>query len=106
MQSKVGQSLLLQVGRNPQDMSSIIVVEHDWNHWSESDAILRISKGLGDPLFVGLGHLGFMVPRILRDELYHLVSNNRYRFGERGSCRLDFDGEFDDRFVRQPEGLE
>ncbi|KAI2500706.1 DUF393-like protein [Fragilaria crotonensis] len=105
MQSKIGQSLLLHVGRSPQDMSSIVVIESDWKHWSESDAILRISQGLDGPLFVGLGHLGFLIPRIVRDELYHVVSHNRYRFGERDSCRVDFDGEFDDRFVKDPEGL-
>lgn len=105
MQSKVGQSLLLQVGRQPQDMSSIVVVQSDGIAFFESDAILRISQGLDGPFFVGLGYMGLLVPRVLRDALYHVVSENRYRFGERESCRLDFDGEFENRFVQAPEEL-
>ena len=105
MQSQIGQSLLLQAGRQPYDMSSIVVVDSDWTHWSESDAILRISQGLDGPLFLGLGHVGFIVPRIVRDGLYHVVSDNRYRFGERDTCRVDFDGEFDDRFLKDQDGL-
>jgi predicted DCC family thiol-disulfide oxidoreductase YuxK len=81
MQSKVGQSLLLQVGRQPQDMSSIVVVQSDGTAFFESDAILRISQGLDGPFFVGLGYMGLLVPRVLRDALYHVVSENRYRFG-------------------------
>ena len=103
MQSKVGQTLLLQVGRQPQDMSSIVLVESDGTAFCESDAILRISQGLDGPLFVGLGYGGLIVPRFLRDALYHVVSENRFRFGERESCRLDFDGEFENRFVKEPE---
>ena len=105
MQSKVGQSLLLQVGRQPQDMSSIVLVESDGTSFFESDAILRIAQGLDGPLFVGLGYGGLVIPRFLRDALYHVVSENRFRFGERESCRLDFDGEFENRFVKEPEEL-
>lgn len=105
MQSKVGQSLLLQVGRQPQDMSSIVVIQSDGTAFFESDAILRISQGLEGPFFVGLGYVGYIVPRFLRDAMYHVVSENRYRFGERESCRLDFDGEFENRFVKEPKEL-
>ena len=105
MQSKVGQSLLLQVGRQPQDMSSIVVIQSDGTAFFESDAILRISQGLEGPFFVGLGYVGCIVPRFLRDAMYHVVSENRYRFGERESCRLDFDGEFENRFVKEPKEL-
>ena len=115
MQSKTGISLLLQAGRDPYDMSSIVVVENcnkanktenqSTTIWSESDAILRISRGLEGSFFMGIGILGFLIPRLIRDAMYHVVSNNRYRFGERDSCRMDFDGEYENRFVSDPEGL-
>lgn len=105
LQSKIGKSLLLQAGRQSNDMSSIVLVKSDGNSFFESDAILRISQKLDGPLFQTMGVAGLAIPRMMRDALYHVVSENRYRFGEKDQCRLDWDGEFDDRFVDEPEGL-
>jgi predicted DCC family thiol-disulfide oxidoreductase YuxK len=106
LQSQIGQSLLVSAGRSPHDMSSIVLVRANGRSYFESDAILRISAGLDGHLFTGLGAAGKFVPRMLRDALYHVVSENRHLLGESDQCRLDFDGEFDDRFmVEVDEGL-
>ena len=103
LQSKVGQSLLIRSGRNPDDISSIVVCYPDGQAFVESDAVLKIAQGLNGPL-PAFATLGFVVPPVIRDALYHVVAENRYRFGEAQyeQCRLDLDGEFDNRFVDDP----
>lgn len=106
LQSKVGKSLLMRSGRNPSDISSIVLCTNDGNAYIESDAILEIAQGLDGPLPI-FGTLGKIVPPILRNAMYHIVSENRYRFGkvngdDGDSCRLDLDGEFDNRFIADP----
>ena len=101
LQSKVGQSLLLQSGRQPDDISSIVVCHPDGTAHVESDAILTICKGLSGPLPV-VGKVGVVVPKRVRNALYQVVSQNRWKFGKSDSCRMDYDGEFDNRFVPDP----
>jgi predicted DCC family thiol-disulfide oxidoreductase YuxK len=101
LQSKVGQSLLLQSGRQPDDISSIVVCHPDGTAHVESDAILTICKGLSGPLPV-VGKVGVVVPKPVRNALYQVVSQNRWKFGKSDSCRMDYDGEFDNRFVPDP----
>jgi predicted DCC family thiol-disulfide oxidoreductase YuxK len=90
------------MGRPRYDLSSIILVKSPTEYYRESDAILRISQGLDELPFRLLGFAGLGVPRLLRDQVYHVVANNRYRFGETDQCRLDLDGEYDGRFVADP----
>lgn len=71
----------------------------------ESDAILKICQGLNGP-FPLVGRVGFVVPSVVRNALYHVVAENRYRFGEAEQyeqCRIDYDGEYDNRFVEDPQ---
>ena len=71
----------------------------------DSDAVIRIAKKLKGPLFTMIGGIGPYVPALVRDVIYQYVSKNRYELmgGDYDSCRIDFDGEFDDRFVSEPE---
>jgi predicted DCC family thiol-disulfide oxidoreductase YuxK len=95
---------LIRSGRNPDDISSIVVCYADGQAFVESDAVLKIAQGLNGPL-PAFGTAGWIVPSVIRDALYHVVAENRYRFGEAEyeQCRLDYDGEFDKRFVEDPE---
>lgn len=99
----MGQSLLLKSGRRPDDISSIVVCQADGTVFVESDAILKIAQGLNGPLPIA-GKVGFVVPSMIRDALYKVVSKNRFHFGESEyeQCRMDYDGEFDNRFVPDP----
>eukprot|EP00540_Astrosyne_radiata_P015485 CAMPEP_0116851662 /NCGR_PEP_ID=MMETSP0418-20121206/16857_1 /TAXON_ID=1158023 /ORGANISM="Astrosyne radiata, Strain 13vi08-1A" /LENGTH=198 /DNA_ID=CAMNT_0004483729 /DNA_START=1186 /DNA_END=1782 /DNA_ORIENTATION=- len=107
LQSKVGQSLLRRSGREADDISSIVLCMADGSAHTESDAILNIARGLNGPWFPIFGNVGLLTPRFVRDGFYHVVAKNRYRFGEYDECRIDFDGEFDNRFVKDPiEGEE
>jgi len=115
LQSKVGQSLLKASGKRHDDISSIVLVEPVTSSSSsplpitskayfKSDAVLRIAKELDYPLFSLIGTVGpYVVPKFIRNQIYEVVANNRYRFGEADSCRLDKYEDFEDRFIPDPE---
>lgn len=118
LQSKVGQSLLKASGKRHDDISSIVLVEPasasssasssplpiSSKAYFKSDAVLRIAKELDYPFFSLIGTVGpYIVPKFIRNQIYELVANNRYRFGEADSCRLDKYEDFEDRFIPDPE---
>lgn len=84
MQGAVGAALYRLHGMDPDDPSSMIIV--DGGHLRrDSDAVLSIYEALGLPWrLLGLFRL---VPRILRDPVYRWVARNRYRlFGKLAQC--------------------
>lgn len=102
LQSKIGQSLLLRSGKKPNDISSIVLVTEDKSYF-KSDAVLRIARKLdGNALLPLMGFFGFLAPGFARNVVYDVVADNRYRFGQSDSCRID-DGEFFDRFISDPQ---
>ena len=98
LQSDAGRELLEQCGRDPSDISSIVLVESHGKCATKSDAILKIGYLLNVPLpllSAGLTPL----PKFVRDGVYDTIASNRYRiFGDRKDCRLS-DERFEDRFV-------
>ena len=84
MQGEVGAALYRENGIDPEDPSSMIVI--DGSHVrQDSDAVLSIYEGLGYPWrLVGVFRLA---PRLIRDPIYRWIARNRYRlFGKRESC--------------------
>ncbi|MCB0991475.1 MAG: thiol-disulfide oxidoreductase DCC family protein [Acidimicrobiales bacterium] len=82
-QSPTGSSL---IGKARIGVDTIYFVEAD-RVSSESTAVVRIASHLPFPW--RLAKLLWVVPRPLRDRLYRLMANNRYRwFGKRETCRL------------------
>ena len=101
LQSPAGRALLVRAGRDPDDISSIVLVE-ETNAYVKSDAVLRIATYLENPLLPAAGTLGALFPGIIRDAVYDLVADNRYDIlGVKDECRLG-DDRFDDRFVSEP----
>lgn len=103
LQSDVGRALLQAHGREANDISSIVFVTPK-GAYVKSDAILGITQELNPLPFVPLRPLAMLgqwaVPKILRDAIYDGVADNRYSImGKRDECRIDADGEFEDRFV-------
>jgi len=85
LQSGTGQEQLRQAGLDA-TLSTIVFVQHG-RAWTKSAAIIRIFAGLGYPWKLLL--LTTVIPRPLRDALYTLVANNRYRlFGHADECWL------------------
>ena len=71
LQSKAGSELLQQAGRQPGDLSSVVLVEPG-QAYVKSDAVLRIGRRLNTPFFV-LGSMGLPIPHLIRDAAYDLV---------------------------------
>mmetsp|Transcript_22481 Transcript_22481/g.55731 ORF Transcript_22481/g.55731 Transcript_22481/m.55731 type:complete len:227 (-) Transcript_22481:714-1394(-) len=109
LQSNVGRSLLEANGRKADDISSIVLVTKD-GAFIKSDAVLKITEELTPLSLLPLkpaAVLGrYIVPKFLRDIIYDGVADNRYSImGTRNECRLDSDGEFENRFVKDDIAL-
>lgn len=108
LQSKVGQSLLVNFGKAPNDVSSLVLVQSPDKAYFHSDAVLRVGEalqGFSPVLRFGASAGRKVMPKFVRDGLYKVVAKNRYLWGEADgpNCRLDLDGEFTSRFVQDPD---
>ncbi|CAK0781790.1 hypothetical protein CVIRNUC_005471 [Coccomyxa viridis] len=98
LQSNIGRALLQRCGRQPDDISSIVLVEEDACH-IKSEAILRIGRRLRQPFPVGAAPL-FVLPGFLRDGFYDQIAGSRYNvFGKQDVCQLQHD-QHADRFLQ------
>jgi predicted DCC family thiol-disulfide oxidoreductase YuxK len=95
-QSGAGQSLI-RFCPTEQPLGKTIILIQAGRCYTRSDAILGILRLLPGAWSL-LGGLR-LVPGLLRDWTYNLVSRNRYKlFGRRDVCRMSLDG-FEDRFL-------
>ena len=86
LQSEAGQDLLKKFHRNVNDFDSIILVENG-EHYERSSAVLKIVKKF--PGLWKLLYLFIIVPKPLRDFVYDIIADNRYKwFGKKESCRV------------------
>ena len=96
LQSDRGCALLRQCRMPAPDLQTIVLIE-DGRSYVESTAALRIFRRLNGvwPVL----YLFIVVPRRLRDPMYRLIAQHRYRwFGRREQCRLP-DPSIQDRFL-------
>jgi predicted DCC family thiol-disulfide oxidoreductase YuxK len=85
-QSASGRELLLRHGLDPSDITSFVFIKGDVAY-VRSDAAIEVALHLRLPwrVFCVLR----VLPRRLRDSIYHLVAQNRYRwFGKRERCTV------------------
>lgn len=86
-QSPSGRDLLLAHGLDPQQPTSVLLIDHAVAY-TESAAMLRVLASFGGGWRV-LGGCLRIIPRGLRDPLYRWVARHRYRwFGRRDTCYL------------------
>ena len=86
LQSEAGQDLLKKFHRNVNDFDSIILVENG-EHYERSSAVLKIVKKF--PGLWKLLYLFIIVPKPLRDFVYDIIADNRYKwFGKTECCRV------------------
>jgi len=84
MQGAVGAALFRRHGIDPANPDTILLIEGD-RVLRDSEAVIAIYTGLGWPWRIA--GLGLLVPRALRDPVYHWIARNRYRlFGRRETC--------------------
>ncbi|WP_375460731.1 thiol-disulfide oxidoreductase DCC family protein [uncultured Enterovirga sp.] len=74
---------------------STMLLVHDGEVATESDAVLGIGAGLGPP-WRWLAAAGRIAPPAIRDRAYRRVARNRYRwFGRRETCWMPGPGDRD-----------
>uniref|UniRef100_A0A803LED0 Uncharacterized protein n=1 Tax=Chenopodium quinoa TaxID=63459 RepID=A0A803LED0_CHEQI len=76
LQSESGKMLLRRSGRNPDDISSVVLVEKE-RSYIKSEAVLKIMEYINLP-FPQLALFLNLVPLFIRDFAYDNVANNRY----------------------------
>lgn len=87
IQSEAGKELLEWCGL-PSDYNQAVVLIDNGRIYLGSTAALKIGKELIFPWSI-LSLIGLMVPKIIRDWMYSLIANNRYRwFGKREICMV------------------
>jgi predicted DCC family thiol-disulfide oxidoreductase YuxK len=83
-----GNHYLKTAGHPPEETPGSILFFENGIWYKHSDAVLRISRYLGQP-WRFLGYAAYIVPRFLRDIFYRFIAHNRYRwFGKREACYL------------------
>lgn len=106
LQGEAGRALMARVGKNPDDLSTLVLVE--WQQKSvqqtplipengaieqvfiKSEAVLRVVEDVGGRIMgTGAYTVRNLIPRIVRDFVYsNCVAPNRYLlFGKSESCR-------------------
>jgi len=96
LQSDVARELLLQYPKEIIEKDSINLIENRKIH-TESTAALLILKEFGGVWYVL--QFFWIIPKSIRDILYHFIAKNRYRwFGKREVCMIPDENE-KDRFI-------
>ena len=101
LQSNVGQELLVQIGKEADDISSVVLVKNDGRYFDKSLCVLQVLEEVGPlPLTQPLANLARnLIQRNIRDGLYDIVAENRYNLmGKRAECRCS-DPTYSDRFL-------
>lgn len=95
-QSTLGKAIYVHYGLDPSNYETNILIDQGVA-WFRLDGSVRMAEGLGFPW--RLAFVFKLLPRPMKDALYHLIARNRYRwFGRRTTCYMPSD-QFQDRFL-------
>ncbi len=87
LQSEFAKKRLQQSKIDPLKLDTIVLLEPRGNVSVKSTAALRIARNLSGawPLLYGF----VIIPKFIRDAVYNLIANNRYKwFGRTDQCRV------------------
>ena len=100
MQGNKGKELLKAIGKDEDDISSVLLIEGSkLNFYEKSDCVLQVIKSLGLPAQLATNIAKNLLPITFRDSIYDMVAENRYNFlGKRETCRCS-DPNYSDRFI-------
>ncbi len=86
LQSEFGQEILKKNNFSTEKFDSFLILDQGKLYHKSTAAIKTLSSLTG---IWKLAKLFFIVPKPIRDYIYSLVANNRYRlFGKKDTCRL------------------
>ena len=98
LQSPAGSRLMRQLGLDPEDARTFVLVA-DGKAYVKSDAAIRLSRYFRRA-WKPLGLIK-IIPRWIRDRVYDVVARNRYRwFGRLDSCMVPT-SELRTRFIEE-----
>ena len=109
LQSRVGQQLLVSIGKEADDISSVVLIQKQnkrageeavvVSYYDKSRCVLKVVEELGPVAALASRAALAAVPESIRDGIYDTVAENRYNFmGKRDECRCS-DPQFADRFL-------
>lgn len=100
LQSPLGQRLLQSIGKEKDDISSVLLIEADGKtYYSKSECVLQVIRQLGPLAGFASRAITVLLPESVRNGIYDMVAENRYNFlGERNTCRSG-DPIYFDRFL-------
>ena len=85
-QSPYGQNLLEHYGFPTTQLDTVILIDDD-GYKTHSDGFLKIISKI--PKWKGIAALLGFIPRVIRDYIYRMASNNRVKwFGASKSCSI------------------
>lgn len=87
LQSDIGKKLVEERGMDPDELDSVILIEPGVAYYRKSTAALEISRELSGGYSLLKNFL--FIPEPLRDGIYDLIANNRYKwFGKKEQCLI------------------
>lgn len=103
LQSPTGQLVLERLGKQRDDLSSVVYVrrldDEKQEAFFKSDAALKVAEDLGIPSFL-VSKVQEGLPLSVRNSVYDMVAENRYNLlGKRDVCRLESGSRYADRFI-------
>lgn len=86
LQSEAGQQLLKDYNLQTNNFDSFVLIENN-SAFTGSTAALKVSRRLSGVTRLLYGFI--IVPRFIRDAVYRLIANNRYKwFGKQDHCMI------------------
>lgn len=106
LQGVKGKELLKCIGKDEDDISSVLLIEKSsssssssLDFYEKSDCVLQVINSLGLPAQIVTTTTKNLLPLEFRDTIYDMVAENRYNFlGKRDTCRCS-DPHYADRFI-------
>jgi predicted DCC family thiol-disulfide oxidoreductase YuxK len=86
LQSGAGAELQKKFGFNPDNLSTLILIDED-KYYTKTTGALRIAKELRG--LWKLSYVFIIIPPFIRNIVYNIVAKYRYKwFGKREACRI------------------
>jgi predicted DCC family thiol-disulfide oxidoreductase YuxK len=86
LQSNAGQRILQQWNLPTDSFETFILIDRE-KLYTKSTAVLHLYKNL--PWYWQWTQLFWIFPKFMRDAIYNIIANNRYRwFGKRNECMV------------------
>jgi predicted DCC family thiol-disulfide oxidoreductase YuxK len=86
LQSDIGRQIINERGIDTENLDSVILIEPGVAYYHKSTAAIEIAKDLKGYAWLRIFK---PIPQGLRDSIYELVANNRYKwFGKQETCMI------------------